>query len=156
VTLWCAERRCAIIGDAVLDWGVPDDTGRLIAPPPYYDLDAYLTTILALETLDADTTFTSHYGILDRDGSRRLLQNSRDAVSRLDTALETAFRERPAGWTLADLCLRAGELAQHWEPPLWPALCDPISAHLLRLLSSGKITRTTRNGRRIYHPPDAR
>jgi glyoxylase-like metal-dependent hydrolase (beta-lactamase superfamily II) len=150
VVLWCAHRRCAIIGDAALDWGVPDDTGKLIAPPPYYDADAYLHTVAVLEALDPTIMLTSHYGILQRDAIRQLLRNSREAVERLDAAVMAALGERPQGWGLAELCIRTGELAGHWEQALWPALADPISAHLLRGINAGEVVRTVQDGAALY------
>lgn len=150
LTLWCAERRCAIIGDAALDWGVPDDTGKLIAPPPYYDVDAYLGALDTLERLEAETMFTSHYGILDRGQAARLVRHSRDAVERLEAAVMSALRDHPAGLTLAELCLQAGERAGHWEKPLWPALNDPISAHLARGTAAGRVIRSIDGGRPIH------
>lgn len=150
LALWCAERRCAIVGDAVLDWGVPDDTGKLIAPPPYYEVDAYLETVAAIEALDADRLFTSHYGLLDRAAARQLLANSREAVRRLDEALATVLRASKEGLGLAELCLRTGELAGYWEPPLWPGLADPISAHLRRWLRKGLVERIAKGARAIY------
>lgn len=141
IILWCEKRRCAIIGDAVLDWGVFDDHGKLIAPPPYYAVEDYLQTIATLEELDVETMFTSHYGILDRARSARLLANSRQAVHLIDKALSAALAERSEGWTLADLCARTGELAEHWAPGLWPGLADPISAHLAQGIKEGRVER---------------
>ena len=156
LTLWCAERRCAIIGDAALDWGVPDDTGKLTAPPPYYDVDAYLGAPDTLERLGAETMFTSHYGILDWEQAARLIRNSRDAVGRLESAVLAALREHPTGLTLAEMCTQAGERAGHWEKSLWPALNDPISAHLARAMAAGHVRVSDERGRRSYRwLPDA-
>jgi glyoxylase-like metal-dependent hydrolase (beta-lactamase superfamily II) len=148
--LWNASRRWAIIGDAALDWGVPDDTGKLIAPPPYYDVAAYRATIAALERLGAERMFTSHYGILERQQIGPFLQRSAAAVATLEAAVNAALRERPDGWPLPELCRRAGELAGHWAEWLWPALADPISAHLKDGIAHGGIRRTAVAGQARY------
>lgn len=142
LSLWNARRRWAIIGDAALDWGVPDDTGKLIAPPPYYDVAAYRATIDALARLGAERMFTSHYGILEREQIGPFLRNSSDAVDALEAAVGGALREREEGWTLPELCRRAGQLAQNWGEPLWPGLADPISAHLKARIAAGMVRRT--------------
>lgn len=145
LTLWDARRRWAIIGDAALDWGVPNDDGKIIAPPPYYDVDAYERTVLTLLSLKAERVFTSHYGILDRASGERLYCNSLSAVAILEKSLLAVMETAGAsGLTLADLCTRVGAHSARWEEALWPGLADPISAHLKRLISMGK---TRREGR---------
>lgn len=140
VILWNAARRWAIIGDALLDWGVKDEAGQLLAPPPYYDVPTYLDTLTAIRKLDVERMFTSHFGVLDRSGVERLLRNSHAAVNAIETAVHKALSERgSAGWLLDNLCQRTGEITQYWNMPLWSALADPISAHLKLGLATHRV-----------------
>lgn len=156
LTLWDARRRWAIIGDAALDWGVPDDTGKLIAPPPYYDVAAYRATIAALAALGAERMFTSHYGILERAQIGPFLENSAAAVDTLETAVSAALGERKEGWTLPELCRRAGQLALRWDEPLWAGLADPISALLKAGIAAGHVRRRALDGAVRYATGDSR
>lgn len=148
--LWNADRGWAIIGDAALDWGVPDDTGKLIAPPPYYDVPAYRASLRILEELGAEKMFTSHYGVLGREQIPPFLRNSMDAVDVLAESVRAVLPERAAGWSLPELCLRTGEHARHWAEPLWPALADPISAHLKLGIATGAVERLAAGGEVRY------
>ncbi|MSU49517.1 MAG: MBL fold metallo-hydrolase [Opitutus sp.] len=148
--LWNAAQRWAMIGDAALDWGVPDDTGKLIAPPPYYDVAAYRGTLGSLGRLGAERMFTSHHGVLGPGQIEPFLRNSAEAVDTLEAAVGGALRERPDGWPLFELCRRTGQLAGRWAEPLWAALADPISAHLKHGIAAGAVRRTATDGQVRY------
>ena len=150
VVLWAAGRRWAIIGDAALDWGVPNDAGELIAPPPYYDVDAYEQSVRMLLAQNAERVFTSHYGILDRVQAERLYRNSLESIAVLESALRAVLGRSPEGIALEPLCREAGREAQRWPEALWPALADPISAHLKRQIARGKVQRLAKAGAGFY------
>lgn len=150
IVLWDAARRWALIGDAALDWGVPNDAGELIAPPPYYDADAYEKTVRMLREQKAERVFTSHYGILDGAQAERLYRNSLESIEVLESATMAALARSPEGVALAQLCLGVGREARHWQEGLWPALADPISAHLKRQIARGIVQRFTKDGAGFY------
>lgn len=150
LVLWEQERKWAIIGDAALDWGVPDVDGQMLAPPPYYDLAAYVRTVGMLRGLQAETVFTSHYGILDRAQAEQLYDNSIAATTALDAAVTVSLRERPGGITLAELCSLAGARCPQWPESLRPGLADPISAHLQAAQARGSVERVLTGSRPLY------
>lgn len=146
LVLWDEDRRWAIIGDAVLDWGVPNVDGELIAPPPYYDKDKYLATIDRLAALKPELVFTSHYGILDRAASEQMFAHSRAAVEAVETGLANSLQGDERGLTLLELCAAVGARCAQWPEALWPGLADPLSAHLKRHLADGTVERDVREG----------
>jgi glyoxylase-like metal-dependent hydrolase (beta-lactamase superfamily II) len=147
VVLWNEASGDLIIGDAVLDWGVPNARGDLLAPPPYYDLPAYEATIAMLRALAPRRVFTSHQGILGATESAALFDQSLEATRTLSSATEDALRASPRGLTLADLAAEVGRRSKVWPAPLWPGLADPVSAHLKVALSGGEVVRDDATGR---------
>jgi hypothetical protein len=133
-----------------LDWGVPNDAGQLIAPPPYYDVDAYEQSVRLLLAQNAERVFTSHYGILDAAQATSLYRNSLESIAVLEAALAAVLGRSPEGIGLEALCLEVGREAGRWPEPLWPALADPISAHLKRQIARGQAQRLAKAGGGIY------
>jgi glyoxylase-like metal-dependent hydrolase (beta-lactamase superfamily II) len=128
VVVWEAFARIAIVGDAVLGWGVPDSHGGLRTAPPYDDVHAYLGTLDMLEALAPATLLTSHWPLLRGSAARDFIRDSRAAVEAIGRAVRHA---RAAGLgNLAESCEFVGRDIERWPEDAWPGLADPIAAHL--------------------------
>lgn len=150
IVLWEAQKKWAIIGDAALSWGVPDLQGNWIAPPPYYHVEAYEKTIRMLLLLNAERMFTSHYGVLNELETKQFLVECLQAVSAIGTAVMKVLKRHQNGITLRDLCREVGQIAPQWKEPLWDALVDPVSAHLLQWHELGRISIKMVDGTKHY------
>lgn len=135
IGVWDAAGRRMILGDAVLGWGVEDVDGNLVAPPPYYDLAAYLATIDRLERLGIGTLYTSHYPVMTGAEVSAFLASCRDAVKAIGAAVDAVGG---ADLTFAELCDHVGEALGRWPREAWPGLADPISAHLAAGAGAGR------------------
>jgi glyoxylase-like metal-dependent hydrolase (beta-lactamase superfamily II) len=126
IGLWEATTRTAIVGDAVLGWGVVDGDGRL-NPPPYSSVADYLATIATLEDLDTDRLLVAHDVERRGDEVRAFLAESRAAVHEIGAAVWAA---RGSGSSdLGALCDRVGRSLGRWPEETWPGLADAIVAH---------------------------
>jgi glyoxylase-like metal-dependent hydrolase (beta-lactamase superfamily II) len=151
---WDAEHGRAIIGDAVLDWGVRDVDGHLMSPPPYYDVDAYLATIDQLERLAPDELHTSHYPVLRGEQVTAFLNRSRVCVEAIEGAVRAALERARAGATLRELCTSVARSLARWPIGTELQLADPISAHLARAGRDGSVRRTSVEGAVRYTTAD--
>jgi len=84
LSLWLADRRTAIISDAVLGRNVPTADGRPFSPPTYRYVDSYLGTIARLQSMDIDVLLTGHNQCCAGRMSRQFLADSRAFVDELD------------------------------------------------------------------------
>lgn len=141
VVLWNDVSGDLILGDAALDWGVPNAADGLLAVPPYYDVPAYESTIEMLRGLEPRRVFTSHQGILDQSQAAQLFRNSLEAVRTIGEAMKDALRAATSRLTLAELCREVGRRSAIWPEALWPGLADPISAHLKMAAARGEVGR---------------
>jgi glyoxylase-like metal-dependent hydrolase (beta-lactamase superfamily II) len=126
IGLWEPATRTAIVGDAVLGWGVVDGDGRL-NPPPYSSVADYLATIATLEDLGIERLLVAHD--VERRGNevREFLGVSRAAVHEIGAAARAA---RGSGLSdLGALCDRVGRSLERWPEETWPGLADAIVAH---------------------------
>jgi glyoxylase-like metal-dependent hydrolase (beta-lactamase superfamily II) len=126
IGLWDESRRTALVGDAVLGWGVVDGDGRL-SPPPYGSVEDYLSTIRSLEELGVERLLAAHEP--ERSGGEvgAWLTESRTAVHEIGSAVRAAMR---GGVTrLPDLCQRVGREVGRWPEETWAGLADAIVAH---------------------------
>lgn len=130
IVLWENKRKLAIIGDAALGLGVPDTQGNLIAPPPYFDVKAYRSTIKMLSSLEANRTFTCHYGVLDRQETQAFYEESLEAVSAIESAVDQIREKHGQRLPLKALCTAVGKATPYWDASIWDRLADPVSAHL--------------------------
>ena len=126
IGLWDPASRTALVGDAVLGWGVIDGDGRL-SPPPYGSVAGYLSTVSVLEGLGVERLLAAHEP--ERTGSdvRAWLAESRAAVRDIGAAVRAA--ERSGVTRLQDLCERVGRDVGRWPEATWPGLADAVAAH---------------------------
>lgn len=76
--------RLAITGDVALGWGPPTAEGTPDAPSVFYDADAYLAGGRAAMELEADLFLTGHFGVLDREGMQKIVDDSAAFVASFD------------------------------------------------------------------------
>lgn len=148
--VWEPGRRQAIIGDAVLGWGVPDLDGNLLGPPPYFDVRDYLRTVDHLDRLGIETLHTSHYPLMSGAEIGAFLESCRSAVAAIAAALADTLDAYPHGATLSQLCQGVGAAIGRWPEGSWPGLADPISGHLAQGIAEGRLSRRTADG--VYRP----
>jgi glyoxylase-like metal-dependent hydrolase (beta-lactamase superfamily II) len=130
--LWDPASRTAIVLDAVMGRGLLDMDGRVISPPPYFDVDAYLGAARTLSDLRPQRLLTAHYDVMEGAEVERFLSDTvafvEDAGRIAAEALETS-----GGLTLAELVERA-------DPELGPftamanELGGTMRAHLQALV----------------------
>lgn len=99
VGLWEPRSRTAIVADAAMGEGFFSRDGRLLAPTPYTDIEAYRRTIDAIRSLGAQRLETSHFPSLDAAGAAAHL----DTTERFVAAVERVVAAAPAGQPLAEL-----------------------------------------------------
>jgi glyoxylase-like metal-dependent hydrolase (beta-lactamase superfamily II) len=125
IGLWHPASRRAIVGDAVLAWGLRDTSGRLVTPPPYSDVGAYLSSIARLEALTLRELCTSHFGVLRGDEIGAFLAESRAAV----TAIGAAVRDVDRRASLAETCAAVAQRLDRWPAGSEHGLADAVVAH---------------------------
>lgn len=136
--LWDPASRTAIVLDAVMGRGLLDMEGNVISPPPYFDVDAYRGSALALSALRPARILTAHYEVIEGAAVERFLDDTiafvDDAARIAATALEDA----------GDLSLAA--LVERADPQLGPftamanELGGTMRAHLQALAREGRAT----------------
>jgi glyoxylase-like metal-dependent hydrolase (beta-lactamase superfamily II) len=125
VGVWHPGRRTAIVGDAVLGWGLRDTEGRLATPPPYYDVAAYLASVARLEDLALRELCTSHFGVLRGDQVGAFLAQCREAVD----AIGAAVAELTPGLPLPEACHAVAARLGRWPAGAEAGLADAVVAH---------------------------
>ena len=125
VGAWHAGHRIAVVGDAVLGWGLRDSAGRLVTPPPYYDVDAYLGTVALLERLELAELCTSHFGVLRGERIGAFLAECREAVD----AIGAAVAELDPAVGLPDACRAVAARLGRWPAGAELGLADAVVAH---------------------------
>lgn len=136
----------AVIGDAVLGWGLVDFDGSPVMPPHYENVSAYLTTIQALAALPIYELHTSHFPVRNGEEVEKFLTQSRDAVFAIAECLGDALKSAPSGVTLAGLCHTVFHRLNRWPSGNELTLADPVAAHLRQEVASGNVRR--------FAPPD--
>jgi glyoxylase-like metal-dependent hydrolase (beta-lactamase superfamily II) len=136
VGLWEPRSATAIITDAALGVGLLDMEGRIISPPPYFDVTAYEGTVSLLRSLSPRLLLTTHYGVMAEQEAARFLEESAAFVERARRAVSEAIVEN-------------GELGLHGlleatNPTLGPftvmknELAGTLRAHARELVAAGR------------------
>ena len=138
LALWNERAQLLIIQDALFGVGVPTAAGELASPPPYFAVDAYLSTIAKLRALGARQILTAHYPPLEGQAEvEQFFVQSERFVHALDAVtLEVVPSDRRA-WTLSAICAEVDQrlgpfaAAMQWVPP--------VRAHLERHVAQGRL-----------------
>jgi glyoxylase-like metal-dependent hydrolase (beta-lactamase superfamily II) len=147
IGLWEPASRTAIVLDAVMGRGLLDLAGKVIHPPPYFDVAAYVGAARTLQALEPHRLLTAHYDVLEGEHVTRFLA---DTIGFVEDAARVTERELAAadGITLAELVSRA-------DPELGPFTSMPnelggtLRAHARTLVRDGR-AREDASGLRWY------
>lgn len=135
LSLWDPERCVLIVQDAVLWRGMPDRSGQVPSPPPYYDVESYLATLRRLRMLAPEWLLTAHYPILRGAAVDQFLAISLEFVEKVDLAVLESVRaaSRPLGLkaVIEAVDARLGPFAVQMQ---W---IGSVLAHLQRHLAQG-------------------
>jgi glyoxylase-like metal-dependent hydrolase (beta-lactamase superfamily II) len=148
LALWQPDQRVLIAQDAALRRGVPDLVGRLLSPPPYYDVDSYLATLRRLRELRPEWLLTAHYPIMRGAEVAAFFAESLAFVERIDAAvlgaLQDAGQPMTLGAVVAALDAEIGpfEVAIQWV--------GPALAHLARHVAAGRLAVDTSGPARAW------
>ncbi len=136
VGLWEPRSKTAIITDAALGVGLLDMEGRVISPPPYFDVAAYEGTVALLRSLSPRLLLTTHYDVMNEEAAARFLEESAIFVERVQRAVSQALTES------GELGLRG--LLEATNPMLGPftvmenELAGTLRAHARELVAVGR------------------
>ena len=136
VGLWEPASRTAIVTDAVLGAGLLDHEGRVIHPPPYFDVAAYEATIRRLRSLAPRRLLTANFAAIEGPSVEYFLSERATFVARARAAVADALIEA------RDVTL--GGLLDRLNPTLGPftsmapELGGPLRAHLRELVAAGR------------------
>ena len=136
VGLWEPRSKTAIITDAALGAGLLDMEGRVISPPPYFDVAAYEGTVALLRSLSPRLLLTTHYDVMNEEAAARFLEESAIFVERVERAVSQALTES------GELGLRG--LLEATNPMLGPftvmenELAGTLRAHARELVAVGR------------------
>jgi glyoxylase-like metal-dependent hydrolase (beta-lactamase superfamily II) len=136
VGLWEPRSKTAIITDAALGAGLLDMEGRVISPPPYFDVAAYEGTVALLRSLSPRLLLTTHYDVMNEEAAARFLEESAIFVERVQRAVSQALTKS------GELNLRG--LLEATNPMLGPftvmenELAGTLRAHARELVAVGR------------------
>ncbi len=138
LALWNERAQLLIIQDALFGVGVPTAAGELASPPPYFAVDAYLSTITKLRALGARQLLTAHYPPLEGQAEvEQFFVQSEQFVHGLDAVTLDVVRSGGRAWTLSAICAEVDQrlgpfaVALQWIPP--------VRAHLERHVAQGRL-----------------
>lgn len=101
LSVWNPEQRLLIMQDAVLGRGVPNRSGEILSPPPYYDVAAYVETVKGLRALNPEWLLTAHYRIMRGPEISDFFATSLAFVEQLDRTVIDAVQEACRPLTLS-------------------------------------------------------
>lgn len=136
VGLWEPRSKTAIITDAALGAGLLDMEGRVISPPPYFDVAAYEGTVALLRSLSPRLLLTTHYDVMNEEAAARFLEESAIFFERVQRAVLQALTKS------GELGLRG--LLEATNPMLGPftvmenELAGTLRAHARELVAVGR------------------
>jgi glyoxylase-like metal-dependent hydrolase (beta-lactamase superfamily II) len=134
--IWEPDSRTAIVLDAVMARGLLDTDREVIAPPPYFDVAAYLATVEKLRRLEPRRLLTAHYDVIEGDDVARFLA---ETIAFVEDAARTTERALAAAGGLS-----LKELVDLADPQLGPFTSMPnelggsLRAHLQALVADGR------------------
>jgi glyoxylase-like metal-dependent hydrolase (beta-lactamase superfamily II) len=135
VGLWEPVSRTAIVIDAVLGRGLLDTEGRVIHPPPYFDVDGYVGAARLLQELGPDRLLTAHYDVMEGNDVDRFLADTLAFVEDAQRVVDAALADSGS--------LSLPEALERADPVLGPftsmpnELAGSLRAHLERMAREG-------------------
>jgi glyoxylase-like metal-dependent hydrolase (beta-lactamase superfamily II) len=148
LVLWQPDSGTLLAQDAVLWRGVPNRTGQLPSPPPYYDVDGYLETLRRLRELRPEWLLTAHYPVIYGAAVDPFFAQSLAFVERVDATVLDAVLAAGRPLTLSDvvaaLDARLGPFAVAIQ---W---IGPALAHLARHVAAGRLAQHSGRAARAW------
>ena len=138
-----------VVGDAVLGNGVVNTNMRIIAPPPYIDVEAYVDTITKILSLRPEYLFASHYPAFRGRNVTRFLQKSARFVRELERNILEILHSNHEGLELSRILHEADRLVGPFKS-FSNELAASIRAHLQKLEHERRVKRRTRGGKIIW------
>lgn len=135
------KNRAAIIIDGILGRGLYDTEGRIISPPPYYDVEAYLDSIGKIRQLPFELLLTGHYDVMDNQEGHFFLEESRRFVDDLAGQLERMLADAGGKPLSLKELLHAANEAVGPFTNMMVELTGPVFSHLQLLERQGKAFR---------------
>lgn len=117
IGLWEPASRTAIVMDAVLGRGLLDTEGKVIHPPPVFDIEGYAVTARALQALEPHCLLTAHYAPMWGADATHFLNETLAFLDDLATVVAEELAE--AGM------LTLAELLERCDPRLGPFTSMP-------------------------------
>jgi len=137
IALWDANRRLLLMQDAVLGQGVPDQSGAVISPPPYYAVASYKATIHQLRSLEPDYVFSAHYPDMRAEAAQQFFTEALHFVQQVEAAVMTVLIEQKRPLSLVNIMAVLDE--QFGPFPVFIQWVGPALAHLHALKLAGHI-----------------
>ncbi|MCL6445139.1 MAG: MBL fold metallo-hydrolase [Alicyclobacillus sp.] len=150
IGLWDPKHGAAYVADAVMGCGLLDRGGRVISPPPYFDVDAYLGTIQRLASLPVETLYTAHFLPMQGGQVPKFLESSFQFVQTVESTLESLLKAGGGPWSLSDLTQRVNERVGPFEV-MENELAGPVLAHLKRWVKHGRAGIQFDDGRAVWY-----
>lgn len=142
VGVYDEANKAVIVVDAILWQGLLDMEGKIISPPPYFQIQPYLDSIDLVLSLDFEHLYTGHYDPISGATARQWLEESKAFVGRTTEVVATILRSSPRPLTLPEVWAAANEaLGPYTAFAL--ELAGPVYAHLEQLVVDGLAVRTT-------------
>jgi glyoxylase-like metal-dependent hydrolase (beta-lactamase superfamily II) len=137
VGLWDPTSRTAIVMDAVLGRGLLDMNGTVIAPPPYFDVEAYLGAARQLQALQPDRLLTAHYDVIEGGDVERFLADTIEFVGDAGRIVEESLAEVGTLTLPQALAIADPRLGPFTSMP--NELAGSLRAHLRQLAAEGRV-----------------
>lgn len=137
--------------DAVHGRYYPDLAGDPAMPPNYVDVDDYLSTIDRLQRIRAAHLHGAHWPACSGDEVSQFLEDSRDHVQRLESAVADALADASGPITLLELIERVNARLDRWSPDHFYDLALSIAAHVERRVRNQLAVRASSGGEPVVY-----
>lgn len=143
--VWDPRNRAVFMGEAALGYGLCSNEGAYFSPPPYYDSEAYLSTLDLLTALEPKYLLNTHFGVMEGEAVTKFLWESKDYVERAEKAIMEILAEAGNdGLTLKALCVALDPIMGPYESP--EELGPVVTGHLKSKLESGRVSLSEQTG----------
>jgi glyoxylase-like metal-dependent hydrolase (beta-lactamase superfamily II) len=149
LSLWNAREGILIIQDAVFGRGVPDATGKIGSPPPYFDVAEYFASIQELRSLDANLLLLAHFPPIEGAAAiQQFFDDSAAFAADLHGLVYEIVASAAEPLTLGQVCnLVDQRLGPYATPIQW---IPPVRGHLERLTTTGQLRELRDTGPRTW------
>jgi len=150
--VWDPKHEAAYISDAVMGYGLLNREGRIISPPPYFDVEGYRGSVRKLIDLNPSALYTAHYPPMKGREVNDFLAASLSFTERVEEEIVKALRESSGPLTLKAITARVNEKTGPFSE-MANELAGPVRAHLKDLAARGEVMATLADGRSAWSLP---